>query len=85
LLYAVIGATWAFHFTFTCWMVPKNQTDLSDQGTFFSLVVIYLMNTLLLSVMLVLASPQITFASFSTDLLANLGNFARWIVNLFEA
>ncbi len=85
LLYAVIGATWAFHFTFTCWMVPKNQTDLSDQGTFFSLVVIFLMNLLLLSVMLVLASPQITFASFSTDLLANLGNFARWILNLFEA
>src|SRR5205823_14163446 len=70
LLYAVIGATWAFHFSFTCWMVPKNQTDLSDQGTFFSLVVIFLMNLLLLSVMLVLASPQITFASFSTDLLA---------------
>src|SRR5205814_6299820 len=44
LLYAVIGATWAFHFTFTCWMIPKNQTDLSDQGTFFSLVVIYLIN-----------------------------------------
>ena len=85
LLYAVIGATWAFHFTFTCWMVPKNQTDLSDQGRFFSLVMIYLMNLLLLSVMLVLASPQITFASFSTDLLANLGNFARWILNLFEA
>ena len=84
LLYAVIGATWAFHFTFTCWMIPKNQTDLSDQGTFFSLVMIYLMNLLLLSVMLVLASPQITFASVSTDLLANLGNFARWILNLFE-
>ena len=83
LLYAVIGATWAFHFTFTCWMVPKNQTDLSDQGTFFSLVVIFLMNLLLLSVMLVLASPQITFASFSTDLLANLGNFVQWIVGYF--
>ena len=59
-LYGVIGATWAFHFTFTCWMIPKNQTDLSDQGTFFSLVMIYLMNLLLLSVMLILASPQIT-------------------------
>ena len=83
LLYAVIGATWAFHFTFTCWMIPKNQTDLSDQGRFFSLVMIYLMNLLLLSVMLVLASPQITFASFSTDLLANLGNFVQWIVEYF--
>jgi hypothetical protein len=85
LLYAVIGATWAFHFTFTCWMIPKNQTDLTDQGTFFSLVVIYLMNLLLLTVMLILASPQITFASFGADLLANLGNFTKWVIDLFQA
>jgi hypothetical protein len=84
LLYAVIGATWAFHFTFTCWMIPKNLTDLSDQGTFFSLVVIYLMNLVLLSVMLILASRQITFASFGTDLLINLGNFSTWLVDLFQ-
>ena len=84
LLYAVIGATWAFHFAFTCWMIPKNQTDLSDQGTFFSLVVIYLMNLLLLSVMLILASPQITFAAFGADLLTNLSNFSQWIVNLSQ-
>jgi hypothetical protein len=83
LLYAVIGATWAFHFTFTCSMIPKNQTDLTDQGTFFSLVMIYLMNLLLLSVMLILASPQITFASFGADLLTNLGNFVEWIMELF--
>ena len=83
LLYAVIGATWAFHFTFTCWMIPKNQTDLTDQGTFFSLVVIYLMNLLLLSVMLILASRQITFESFGADLLTNLGNFVQWIMELF--
>jgi hypothetical protein len=83
LLYAVIGATWAFHFTFTCWMIPKNQTDLTDQGTFFSLVVIYLMNLLLLSVMLILASGQITFESFGADLLTNLGSFVTWIMELF--
>jgi drug/metabolite transporter superfamily protein YnfA len=84
LLYAVIGATWAFHFTFTCWMIPKNQTDLSDQGTFFSLLVIYLMNLALLCVMLILASPQITFASFGADLLINLGDFSTWLADLFQ-
>jgi hypothetical protein len=83
LLYAVIGVTWAFHFTFTCWMIPKNQTDLTDQGTFFSLVVIYVMNLLLLSVMLILASRQITFESFGADLLTNLGSFVTWIMELF--
>lgn len=84
LLYAVIGVTWAFHFTFTCWMIPKNQTDLSDHGTFFSLVVIYLMNVLLLSAMLILASPQIGFASFGADLVMNIGNFSAWVVDLTE-
>ena len=79
LLYAVIGATWAFHFTFTCWMIPKKQTDLTDHGTFFSLVVIYLMNLALLSVMLVLASNQITFADLGRDFLANTDKFAHWV------
>ena len=84
LLYAIIGATWAFHFTFTCWMIPKNQTDLSDQGTLFSLVVIYLMNLLLLSVMLILASPQISFVAFGVDLLTNLSHFAQWVVEFSQ-
>jgi hypothetical protein len=82
LLYAVIGITWAFHFTFTCWIIPKNQTDLRDHGTFFSLVLTYLMNLALLSVMLILASPQITFASFGADLVMNFGNFAQWSIEL---
>ena len=84
LLYALIGATWAFHFTFACWMIPKKQTDLTDHGTFFSLVVIYLMNLALLSVMLVLASSQITFADLGRDLLVNADKFARWVSAIFS-
>ena len=79
LLYAIIGVTWAFQFTFTCWMILKNQSDLSDHGTFFSLVVIYLMNLVLLTVMLILASLQITLVGFGRDLLINLGGFAEWV------
>jgi len=79
LLYALIGATWAFHFTFTCWMIPKKQTDLTDNGTFFSLVVIYLMNLALLSVMLVLASSQISFADLGREFIANTDKFAGWL------
>ena len=79
LLYALIGVTWAFHFTFTCWMIPKKQTDLTDHGTFFSLVVIYLMNLALLSVMVVLASSQITFADLGREFVANLAKFGSWV------
>jgi hypothetical protein len=82
LLYAIIGVTWAFHFTFTCWMIPKNQTDLSDHGTFFSLVVIYLANLVLLSAMLIAAAPQITFASFAADFLNNVGTFSQIVVDV---
>src|SRR6266550_4717952 len=82
LLYATLGVTWAFHLTFTCWMIPKNQTDLSDHGTFFSLVFIYVMNLLLLSALLVIASPQITFVSFGADLVENLRSFSEWVGGL---
>ena len=60
-------------------MIPKSQTDLTDHGTFFSLVVIYLMNLLLLSIMLVIASGPITFASFGAELLENLTRFTDWL------
>ncbi len=83
LLYAFIGVTWAFHFTFTCWMIPKKQTDLTDHGTFFSLVVIYLMNLLLLSVMLAVASAEISFADLGRDLVENADKFGRWITVRF--
>ena len=84
LLYALIGGTWAFHLTFTCWMIPKNQSDLSENGTIFSLVVIYLINLLLLSAMLIIVSPHITFASFGADILRNIANFSHAIVGLCE-
>jgi hypothetical protein len=84
LLYAVVGATWAFHLTFTVWMIPKNQTDLRDHGTFFSLVVIYLMNLVLLCIMLIIASPHISFLSFCDDLAKNLGNFSLWVSDLID-
>jgi hypothetical protein len=46
--------------------------------------VIYLMNLVLLSVMLILASPQITFASFGADLLTNFGHFTQWTLQLLH-
>ncbi|HEY1770017.1 MAG TPA: hypothetical protein VGG02_07155 [Chthoniobacterales bacterium] len=84
LLYALIGVTWAFHFSFTCWMIPKNQSDLSDNGIVFSLVVIYLMNLTLLIAMLIIASPRITFANFGADIVRNIANFSHAVVLLLN-
>lgn len=75
ILYMVIGITWAFHLTFTVWMITKGQPDLYYGGTFFSLTVIYILNLILLSIMLVLAAPEITWMSFLRELFQNTVDF----------
>ena len=84
LLFALIGITWAFHISFTVWMIPKGQTDLTYHGTFFSLVIIYLMNLLVLTVLLIVASPHVTWLAFGQDLLENGGSFAALINQLLR-
>jgi hypothetical protein len=68
-LMMLLGATWAFHLSFTCWMIPKGQTDLQLHGTPFSLMVIYIMNLLLLTVFIVFAAPELSFAWLGRDVL----------------
>lgn len=66
-----IGFTWAFHISFTCWMIPKGQSDLAYGGPFFSLVIIYLANLVLLSGLLVIGSPDVGPALFAHELWNN--------------
>ncbi len=75
-LFFAVGMTWAFHFTFTCWMIPKQQTDLLLHGTFFSLVVIYLANLLVLTIFFVVACPQVTWAGLGHGFVHNAAEFS---------
>ncbi|MFM8459316.1 MAG: hypothetical protein ACKOB0_10290, partial [Chthoniobacterales bacterium] len=84
ILYGLLGLTWAFHATFTLSMIPRGQTDLAYGGTFFSLTIIYLMNLLVLSLLLVLATPYVSFASFGRELLAHAATFASEAAKLLE-
>jgi len=81
LLYGFLGLTWGFHATFTLSMIPKGQTDLAYGGTFFSLVVIYLMNLLVLSILLILATPYVSFASFGREIDTHATIFVRETVH----
>lgn len=58
LLYAVMGVTWTFHMVWTLWMIPRDQPDLKENGTFLSLVVIYLANVLVLAGLLCMAADS---------------------------
>ncbi|MDB6155700.1 MAG: hypothetical protein JWL90_4153 [Chthoniobacteraceae bacterium] len=78
-LFALIGLTWAFHMSFTIWMIPKGQSDLTQFGTFYSLVIIYIMNLLLLGALLIFAAPEVTFHAFGREWLENTENFAAFL------
>lgn len=64
-LYLIIGASWTFHLAWTLWMIPRDQPDLKENGSFFSLTVIYLANVLLLAVMLCLATNELSIKNYA--------------------
>lgn len=83
-MFLALGITWGFHMSFTIWMIPKGQSDLTSHGTFFSLVFIYLMNVVVMSIFLITAAPEITWYDFGHELLENTENFAASVYALGE-
>ena len=81
-LFGLVGFSWMFHVTFTVWMLWNGQTDLVEHGTFFSMMVIYLMNFLGLSLMFILSSRDVTFYSFGTELLQGAMDFSDAVLHL---
>lgn len=67
--YGLMGASWTFHFLWTLWMIPRDQPDLRQNGTFLSLVIIYLANLLVLAALLCLAegSPAANALEFGRE------------------
>lgn len=61
-LYGLLGMSWAFHLTFTVWMlVMTEQSDIAPHGNLFSFSLIYWINLMLLTFFLVLVMPEITW------------------------
>ena len=67
-----LGYTWGLHLSFTVWMVARDQPDLQQNGTFFSLVFIYTVNLALILTVFLIASPDATFGHFTDIWLAEL-------------
>ena len=93
LFYGLIGATWMFHMIWTVWMLPKDQPDLNENGTFLSLVVILLGNLLVISALMCAADPNplrsaLEFAREWASTAASFGDSAwraaaQWIETRF--
>ncbi|MBG7607618.1 MAG: hypothetical protein IZT59_06285 [Verrucomicrobia bacterium] len=89
--YGVIGATWGFHLAWTLWMIPRDQPDLQDNGTFLSLVLIYFGNLIVLIALLCLSSPSPveSFKEFGYSwfgIAMTWGDVTlRWVQNFLES
>lgn len=70
LLYAGLGFWWCFHLFWTAWIIPKDQPDLADNGTFFSLILVYFANLILFLILLRLFKA-VSISQFLTDCLYN--------------
>lgn len=74
-LYLLLGFTLAFHLVFTCLLILRGQPDLHYGGTFFSLTVIYLINLVILTSMLLAAGKEVTLHSLCEGFARNAGEF----------
>ncbi len=83
-LYLAIGATWTFHLAWTIWMIPRDQPDLKENGTFFSVVIIYLANVLLLAGMLCVIPGGLSFQSYATHWISLASNFIEVCIKLMH-
>jgi hypothetical protein len=64
ILTGLLGFTWTFHIVWTVWMIPKDQPDLKENGTFLSLMIIIFANLVLFSLILCATSREVQLASF---------------------
>jgi len=78
-LACVLGYTWGLHLTFTLWMITRDQPDLQQNGTFFSLVFIYFINLVLILGLFVLASPGLGWDDLMESWLDHLRRLVRWV------
>lgn len=84
--YGVMGVTWTFHLVWTLWMIPRDQPDLKENGTFLSLVVILFANLLVLVGLLCVASenPWDSFVGFGREWLRHAAVSADVVLRSLE-
>jgi hypothetical protein len=80
----LIGFTWCFHLTFTIRMIHADQPDLHQNGTFFSLILIYFVNLLIISTFIVLISPELSPIGFINAWFDRAYSWYRAGISLFS-
>ena len=64
----VLGFTWAFHITFTVYVLIQGQPDVWATGRVFSLPFIYVANVVVLACLIIFSSPELSYRQFFSTL-----------------
>ena len=78
ILFLLLGFTLAFHLIFTCLLIAKGQPDLHYGGTFFSLMMIYLINLLIITSLLLVTAREVNLRTFIEDFAKNALSFVEF-------
>ena len=62
LMYWLVGFSWCHHLSFTVQTIHREQGDLTRNGEFFSLMLIFLINVALIAAFFIVVSPSVSFA-----------------------
>ena len=84
ILFGFVGFFWAFHMLWTLWMIPRDQPDLKENGTFLSLVIIYLANQLILAALFCAVAKPLGFADFGREWMANGARTMEGVLRVFR-
>jgi len=77
----LLGFTWAFHFTFTIYVLLQGQPDIWATGRIFSFPVIYLFNIIVLAVLIIFVSPGVSYENYFSRLWSETRTDYRYLWN----
>ncbi len=66
-VYFLVGLTWCFHLTFTIEVLHTEQSDLRQNGEFFSIMLIFIVNLALIGGLFIAASPTVGWVDVWRD------------------
>jgi hypothetical protein len=85
LLYWLVGFTWCYHLTFTVQTIHVEQGDLTRNGEFFSLMLIFIVNLALIAGLFAAAMPGVDLREIGNVWLDMAKSGWRLLAHLFGA
>mgnify|MGYP006289348247 CR=1 FL=1 len=75
----ILGFSWAFHLTFTIYVLLQGQPDIWATGRVFSIPFIYLANLLVLASLIIFVAGQMTYPEFFGRVWRRVENDYRYL------